>query len=220
MPMNRLTQRAYLLAAVLAAAGGLYQISGAAKGPQRTEAWMQQTALTGFGKYKTMVDASLPGKVSYEMDKGTYNELKPFGIVARILSDGERGYDVTLIASSDKASFHDPRTCFTAQGWELSGEEIVAVDTKTRGPVEITFTHLKKDGGDKVGAFFYRGPDGFTATTLGLKKQMLWSQFKGVKAESVFYRFIPQEASTTKEQLLAFVRDYLDASNAPTHGYF
>lgn len=219
--MEGLKKRAYALAAIFVLAGGFYQISGASKGPQRTEAWMQETAIKGFGDYRTQANPDLLGTISYAMDKATYTELRPFGIVARIMSDGTQSYDVTLIASSDKASFHDPRTCFTAQGWELSNEEQVPIETKTRGTVLVTVTRLKGRDGEKVGAFFYRGPDGFTPTTAGLKIQMLKSQiFSGSNAESVFYRFIPSESSTTKEQLVAFVKDYLDASNAPTHGYF
>ena len=217
--MEGLKKRAYGLAAIFVLAGGFYQLSGASKGPQRTETWMEQTALKGFGKFKTQV--ALPGDVSYRMDKATYAELDPYGIVARVMSDGVRSYDVTLIASSSKNSFHDPRVCFTAQGWELSEEEHLPIVTKTRGTILATVTKLKGKNGVQYGAFLYRGPEGFTPTTTGLKIQMFKSQLlHGQNAEGVFYRFIPSDVGTTKEQLVDFVRDYLDASDAPTHGYF
>lgn len=217
--MKDIKIRAYALAAAFVVAGGIYQISGAAKGPTRTESWMQETALTSFGNYRT--EGNLPGNVSYVMDPTTYKELEPFGIVARIMSDGTHSYDVTLIASSSKASFHDPRVCFTAQGWELSAEEEVPIETKTRGVVTATFARLKGKNGEQYGAFLYRGPEGFSPTTLGLKWQLFRSQLlRGQQAEGVFYRFIPQDRGTTKDQLIGFIRDYLDASTEPTHGYF
>ncbi len=217
--MEGLKKRAYALGAIFALAGGFYQVSGAAKGPERTEPWMQKTAITRFGKYKT--ESNLPGDVTYKMDKTTYDALQPFGIVARIMDDGRKGFDVTLIASANKNSFHDPRVCFAAQGWELSQEQPVKIETQTRGIVTATVTQLKGKDGVKWGAFFYRGPEGFSPTTLGLKWQMFKRQmFHGENAEGVFYRFIPSQSDTTKEELAAFVRDYLDASNGPTKGYF
>ena len=211
--------RSYALAGALAMAGGVYQLSRATKGPVRTEAWMEQTALKGFGKYRT--ESNMAGDVTYRMDKATYAELQPFGIVARIMNDGNRSYDVTLIASSTKASFHDPRVCFTAQGWELGEQGHETIHTKTRGDIQATVARLKGTDGEKWGAFLYRGPEGFTPTTNGLKLQMFKEQlFHGRDAEGVFYRFIPTDSKTTKEEMVAFVRDYLDASDAPTHGYF
>lgn len=217
--MEGLKKRAYALGAIFLLAGGVYQISGAAKGPERTEKWMEETAISNFGNYRTQTDRQ--GGVTYRMDKTTYETLQPFGIVARIMSDGNQGYDVTLIASANKASFHDPRVCFSAQGWELSDEQATTIETKTRGPVVATITKLKGKDGIKWGAFLYRGPDGFTPTTLGLKKQMFLRQLvRGEPSEGVFYRFIPSQNDTSKEQLVAFIRDYLDASYQPTHGYF
>ena len=41
-------------------------------------------------------------KVSYKMDKQTYDMLTPFGIVARTFRKDQRQFDVVLIAGNDK----------------------------------------------------------------------------------------------------------------------
>ena len=38
--------------------------------------------------------------------------------------------------------------------------------------------------------------------------------------DAVFYRFMADSRSTTKEELLKFIGDYLDAANASSEGYF
>src|SRR5262245_27555564 len=49
---------------------------------------------------------------SYKTSKFVYDALVPtVGILARVYRDHDLTYDVTLIASRDKGSFHDPRIC-------------------------------------------------------------------------------------------------------------
>jgi hypothetical protein len=155
------------------------------------------------------------------MDADTYKELSPYGIVARMLSDGTRQFDVVLIASQQKGSFHDPRVCFTAQGWQLDDESTTMVPTGSRGPVPVSVADMKSDQGERWGAYFYRGPYGFAATANDLKAQMFrYSLLNAKNADGVFYRFIAEDSDATKDDLVKFISSYLDASARYGSGYF
>ncbi|HRF58467.1 MAG TPA: exosortase-associated EpsI family protein [Fimbriimonadaceae bacterium] len=221
--MERLTKRAAILGVVFIALGGVFMTLARADKISRTETWMEGKAPGSFGDFKVRRDPDNPeSTVSYRMDDMTYQTLVPYGIVARIFESATQAYDAVVIASSDKDSFHDPRVCFTAQGWVIDSEETATLKTKTRGEVPVTLAQLShKDKGRRWTIFAYKGPDGFTATTSALKIQMLAHQLKTLKnAEGVFYRFIPIYGTTTKEQLMDFVSSWLDEANKTSDGYF
>ena len=219
--MEGLTKRAYLLAALFLAGGAAAHLSLPSSGPVRTEKWMEQESLKSFGRYRMKeADPSDP-EVSYRMDKNTYDTLAPYGIVARDLSNGDVSFDVVLIASEAKSTFHDPRVCFTAQGWQLDQDVAATVSTKTRGVVPVSLARIHSDNGDRWAAFCYRGPDGFTLGATSLKMQMFkYSLLHARAVDGVFYRFIGEDAQTSKEELLKFIGNYLDASAKHGTGYF
>lgn len=221
--MERLTKRAVALGVVFIALGGVFMTLARADKISRTENWMEEKAPMSFGAYKVRRDPDNPDStVSYRMDEMTYKTLVPYGIVARIFESATESFDAVVIASSDKDSFHDPRVCFTAQGWVIDSEETATLKTKTRGEVPVTLAKLNhKDKGRRWTVFFYKGPAGFTATTSALKIQMLSHQLATLKnAEGVFYRFIPIYESTTQDQLMSFVADWLDQANKSSDGFF
>lgn len=158
---------------------------------------------------------------SYKMDEMTYTELKPFGIVSGIFQKEQRQFDVVLIASNRKESFHDPRLCFTSQGWTLLNEETVEIDT-TRGRIPVTLAQMRsKDGNPQITAFFYKGQGGYFSSAQAFAFDSLKRQLKGsIDLEGVFYRFIPLWAGATEEDLKAFIAKYLDEADKTSGGYF
>ena len=220
--MEGLIKRTYVVVALAAATGILVHATARAGAISRTESWMEKTAIKGFGPWEMRDTDFRHPQVSYKMNEASYKELVPYGIVARVLDNGKGdSIDTVLIASSNKASFHDPRVCFTAQGWEIRGEETVKLSTATRGEIPVTLaTMFHKDQGERPAIYFYRGPAGFAPTTTSLKVQMLKVQvIEGRNPEGVFYRFMPVKGVTTDE-LKKFVGDYMDASGKATGNYF
>ncbi len=219
--MEGLMVRVYGLAGLFLLGGLFAHLATPPAGPPKTEAWMERTALKEFGSFKMASYDQGDPEVSYKMDAATYKELAPYGVVARDLSDGNRTFDVVLIASQAKASFHDPRVCFTAQGWQLEQEAKAMAPTASRGDVPVSVAQMKTENGELWAAYFYRGPYGFAATTNDLKLQMFrYSLTNEKNADGVFYRFIAEDPSSTKEDLVKFIATYLDASAVKTAGYF
>lgn len=219
--MERLKKRTYVLAAVLIVAGLAIQLTpriSLAAG--KSEDQLEKLAPTQVGEYK-MVRGTEDPEQTYKMDKMTYDELKPFGIVSRVFEQGPRRFDVVLIASNRKESFHDPRLCFTSQGWTLLDEEQSDVQT-SRGPIPITFARMKSiDGEPQITAFFYRGKNGYYATAQRFAFDNLLRQLTGsIDLEGVFYRFIPLYSGATRDELVEFIQQYLEEARKTSGGYF
>ena len=160
--------------------------------------------------------------VSVHQPQMVYDTLHPtVGIIERVYEAPEQAYDVTLIASTDRASFHDPRVCFTAQGHNIVNEEAVTIHTATRGDIPATFAQMKSEGNsDEVAVFFYRGPHGFHGTTMSLKWSLFWDQLLGRgNRDGVFYRFVAIR-DTDRERLLRFIGLYMDEAGKLSGGYF
>jgi hypothetical protein len=225
--MEGLKKRALVAVAVLLVAGTAIAFSKRSSGDKKTEEWMLDHVPMTFGKYTAQSSAENP-KYSYKMDEVTYKTLQPYGIVARVFvhEDTKEEYDAVVIASESKDSFHDPRVCFSAQGWSLSNQWIEVVDTKTRGKVPVTLVVMDGAERNRVAAFLYKGPGNkFYGNTQRLKVAMFFEQMKGGKhIEGVFYRFIPtnldpnDKDQTTKVK--RFIAEFVDAVNETSGGYF
>lgn len=220
--MEGLNTRSMFLACVMASAGAWVMFSSKVDTLKRTE-----DELLAMAPMKVAGMDYLPaaedGRFSYKMDEMTYRVLAPFGIVARQYTDGVKGFDAVLIASRSKASFHDPRVCFSAQGFTLEKMIPSTVVTKSRGTVPITLITMTSDKmRNQLAAFFYRGPGGkFYGSTQKLKLALLWEQFSfGKDIDGVFYRVFPTNETTTEEELKKFIGDWLDAANESSKGYF
>lgn len=219
--MEGVALRAYGFAALMLAGGAFARFGTPTAQAPKTEAWLENQSLRSLGRYKMEPPTTSDPNVTYKIDAATYKELAPYGIVARVFSDGLRRFDVLLVASQEKGSFHDPRVCFSAQGWQLNDESTIRVRTKLRGPVPISIADMNSDEGDRWGAYFYRGPYGFAASTNDLKLQMFrYSLLNARNADGVFYRFIAEDPGSTKDDLVQFISDYLDSSARYGTGYF
>lgn len=220
--MEKLRSRVLVFAGIMLALGTFNIITGmAGHGPGKTEQWMESQTPDEVDELAFMPSSENPEQ-SYRMDDRTYEYLAPYGIVARLYGNANRSYDVVLIASRSRASFHDPRVCFSGQGWTLVEQTTETVKSKTRGEVKVTLTTM--DGPRKKGAlaaFLYRGPSGFHPSTVGLKWDMFVQRLMNrTNTDGVFYRFIPQQDKVTKEELLDFIGKFLDAANESSNGYY
>ncbi|MCW5941198.1 MAG: exosortase-associated EpsI family protein [Fimbriimonadaceae bacterium] len=218
--MERLTKRTMVFAGVLLAAGAIFALSPKPNFKDKNETWMEQRAPKQVPGFRFAASPENP-ECSYKMDKLTYDTLRPYGIVARKYESADKTFDVVLIASREKESFHDPRVCFTAQGWNIVREERVQIPTG-RGVIPASFAYMQHaQYGDNIAVFFYRGPGGFTNGTTRLKWDIFLEQLKNSEnIDGVFYRFMPLYRGATKEQLAEFIATYMDASAETSGGYF
>ncbi len=168
-----------------------------------------------------------PGQ-SYKMTAQSYEVLKPFGIVCRIFKDQGDTYEAVVIASNSKDSFHDPRVCFSAQGWTIEKFMPTDIPTKERGVIpatiiEVTSAETRK----QLAAFIYKGPGNrFYAKTNDLKYAFLFEEIKGgTDLNGVFFRFMPKFENATlsaeeqKAKLVTFISEFMDESNRTSKGF-
>ncbi|MFY9233268.1 MAG: hypothetical protein WAO58_02290 [Fimbriimonadaceae bacterium] len=157
--MEKLRFRTILIGAFLIAVGIAIQVAPATNLSPKDEVFMEKSAPTKVGEFSFYGDTlgKKPNQ-SYAIGQEAYDILRPFGIVGRVYATGSDGYDVLLVSSNKKESFHDQRVCFTASGWTLTGQTQDVLET-ARGQVPISFVTMKhRLKGDRVAALFYKGP--------------------------------------------------------------
>lgn len=184
------------------------------------EKWMEKRAPDVAAGMKYFASAENPEQ-SYKVGEVNYKVLKPYGIVGRRYEQLGIGYDVMLIASGNYESFHDPRVCFTSQGWNIVADQEATVVSKTRGTFKVTLVNMENQGQKSVAVYFYKGPKAFHAKTSPLKLEMFKAALAGQQdVDGVFYRIMPVDPLIPAEELLKFVAEYLDASKESSQGYF
>lgn len=223
-----ITKRVLVLGVALCAIGVGFAFAAKAQAPKEKvdEVWMAKRAPAEVDGFRFIASAENPLE-SYRMDQGTYDMLDPFGIVSRIYRKVDKSYDVVLIASDKRESFHSPNVCLPAQGWNMSNEHDEKITTKTRGTIPVTVAELDPPNhtGKEYIAFFYRVQDRFIArggaSIFILTLAMFEGPMKGnFDMNTVFYRFTSQHPGATKEELLKFVGDYLDTAYNTSNHYF
>jgi hypothetical protein len=221
--MEGLTKRTFIFGGIVAALALAILFLPKRVTSGLTEAQMEDFAPMTVGNFQFSGSPQNP-KQSYKMDEKTYRLLQPYGIVSRIYTDGNKSYDVILIAGHSKENFHDPRVCFTAQNWNITEDKEVTVETKERGTVPITIVKISQfSGGGKssMAAFFYRGPTGFYPNTPNLGRAMLMGPLTWhFNTDAVFYRVMPISDNVNEEDLKDFVAKYLDAAKPTSNGFF
>lgn len=220
--MEELRKRSFILGGLLVLIGAFFILSPKQSYADKTELWMEQKAPRIVGDYVMEPNNINPSLgYTYKMDDSTYETLKPYGIVARRYTGKGKNFDVILIASRSKDSFHDPTVCFTAQGWTFDQQQEIQIDTD-RGKIPATFVEMRsKTSGKAIALFFYRGPHDYYPSTDTIRRGLFFEQLKGSKdVDGVFYRFIPNHQNATKEELLDFVRQYLIEAKKTSGGYF
>ena len=218
--MEGLRKRLYVLAGLFAAIGIVFLALPSKAESVVTESWMENHGPEIVDGFEYVKSAENP-KISYKSDKGTYEQLRPFGIVARKYRKGERMFDVVLIAGNDKENFHDPHVCFRAQGWTFDQDQVVNIPTKTRGNIPATLAQISSQGKKTIALFFYRGPKGFYPSTPNLGAAMLLGPLTGnFQTDAVFYRFMPEFDGAQTQDVIDFAGKFMDTAYKPSNGYF
>ncbi len=218
--MERLKLSLYATAAVMVAFGVYVRFVVNPKVHAKTEQELCALAPAKVGDYAFVENPQTPGQ-TYKMDQRTYDTLQPFGIVSRVYQSPRDSYDVVLIVSENKQSFHDPRWCFDAQGWQILQDNITTIRTKTCGEVPVAVVMLGQDKTRRAAAFFYKGPGGYFASMRSMQFAIMKAAITGhPNLTGTFYRFMPTNESTSVDQLLAFTAEYLDAAKASSGGYY
>jgi hypothetical protein len=219
--MEGLKQRSFILAGVLLAAGvfALMRTSQASES-KLSEAQMQELAPTAVPGYQVV-----PGPegiaYSYKMEKSTYETLKPFGIVARQYT-GETGpWDVVLISSDSHESFHDPKICFSGQGWTFDASREETLELPDKRQIPMTVVEMTGPVAKSLAVYFYKGPKGFVANPKRLQMDMFSEVLVGKKPViSTFYRFMPSSPGADLVQMKEFIKSYMTAAQEQSGGVF
>ncbi len=220
--MEGLGVRLWILALLLLGGAFLFAVQRPNRvHADRSEKWLESQAPAMVSGVRFESSSTNPSQ-SFEMDAKTYELLQPYGIVSRVYHLDGQSFEVVLIASRSKQSFHDPRVCFSGQGWELEGQTIARIPTKTRGEVQVTMAKLDGPAAqNRLAAYTYKGPSGFSATTIGLQKQLFLEQIKGnADPEGVFYRFIALNDDADVATFREFIGNYLDEAKQSSNGFF
>lgn len=204
---------------VLVAAGMFINLSPRAGALQRSEAWLETQCPVTVGRY-IAASSSENVKQSYRMPQSAYDTLKPFGIVCRTYSNGEKTFDVVIIASDKAESFHDPRVCFSSQGVDMTDETTDVMRTTARGVIPVTVVTTKSNDAQSVAAYFYRGPGKMCAAPKSLANDMFFRELATGRAQDgVFYRFISEYPGATKADLIEFMQAYVEEAHKTSNGY-
>jgi len=203
-----------VLAALLAGGGVMNNVSSLTAGNKKPESWLEDHMPTAVGDFS--LEASGGSKVSYRMDKSTYEELDPIGIAAqRFKGPNGVGYDAVTIAGDGMKSFHDQRWCFNAQGWTIVESKDAEAPTKAFGKVPVTLVKIERPStGAQYAVFTLRGPSGFHREIPSASKDWFWYELlKQKKYIGFFYRVMPTSGTLTADQVLQFTGSYIDAAN-------
>lgn len=218
--MEGLIKRTWIVAGIVLAYGAFTMYVPPRRQKPVNEDWMAQNAPETVSGYGYQPSAEDPG-CSYKMGDVTYSTLQPSGILARLYKSGDKVYDVVLIASDNSVSFHDPRVCFTASGWDITGQKQAKLETQTRGEIPVTVVQMKGDGENKSALYFYKSPSGFESVARKMRWNMLLGELMhGRNDQGVFYRFIPMSSNISDAELQKFAATYLDEANKTSKGFF
>lgn len=217
--MERLRRNTIALGITLACIGAAIQFAPKAQAtPGHTETWMETKLPKQVGKY-SMVIGDSGAEQTYKMPQATYTELNPYGIVCRVFRSGADMVDVVIISSNRKESFHDPKVCFTAQGWTFGELKEEMIDTEL-GKIPATVASMTDKNGRKAQTvFFYKDADNYYAAPQSMTWNMLKRRvFFKPNSDGVFYRFIGLNEGMNKEKLNKFISDFLVESKRTSEG--
>lgn len=203
--------RALLLAGLFAVFGVGALLRPRSDAHHVDEAWLERTYPAAVGGYSAVPSPDGSKGHSYKMDETTYQALQPYGIVARTLTNGQKYYDVVVIAGDQPDTFHNPVACFGSQEWKVLSSETLRLATKTHGEVNATVTKAEKNGEQYTALYTFEGPDATYGTNSDLINDLFWSQLKSGKIQTAtFFRFMAPTPSGDDAALRRFAVDYLD----------
>ena len=219
--MERLTvtKKLGILCGLFLATGATLNFAPRPKQVERTEKEIADMIPDRVGNFQAEL---APGSYcSYKMEQVNYDVLQPWGIVPRIFVSGDEKYEVVVIASRKKESFHDPQVCLTAQGWNLSNQRVDTVQTKTRGMVPVTLFDMAKNGDHRTAMYFLKTTQGYYAEFGKVK----WDMFKykflhaGKDDEGAFVRILPNGIRDV-DKMKAFAANWIDEATKTSKNYY
>jgi len=216
--MEVTAKRVLVLSSVLILFGVAALVQPRSRGSWKSEQWVEGALPTRVGDF-IMKPSSQDPAVSYKATPFEYEALRPFGIVGRIFDNGKREYDSSAVVGNDRDCFHDPNFCMAGQYYNISGEHMVQLETKTRGVVPVSVMSAEDNDGKRLVAFCYLGPHGFHPTQDSLYADWFWTELLlGKPKIGAYYRFMTTTESDTEANLLDFAKAYLDAAKATSKG--
>ncbi|MBL8065749.1 MAG: hypothetical protein JNM34_07810 [Chthonomonadaceae bacterium] len=209
-----------VLAAILVGFGVLNNSAALRTSGRPSESWVHEMSPSAFEGYTLKPDK--PGsKTSYVMGEVVYKELDPVGITGQYFVDNRgQSWDAVIVVGDRMESFHDQRWCFKAQGWDIKSEENAKVKTKAHGDVPIKLVQIARgNSAPTYATFTFKGPTAFHEDIPGLSQDFfMYELFKQKKYLGTEYRIIPQFMSATKEDVLKFTGQYIDAVSTSSQG--
>jgi hypothetical protein len=212
---------AYVLATALVGAGA-FAVAQSTSSPKKRmdEKAMQEKAPKSIPGHQ-MIPGPEGLAYSYKMPDSTYHTLKPYGIVAQTFTDGNVMYDVVLISSDNHESFHDPKICFSGQGWTFNSTREESIKLADGRMIPATIVEMQGPTGESSAVYFYKGPSGFRSKPQALQLDMFKEVLFGRKpTDSTFYRFMPSGPGVTLEQLKGFIKTYMVSAASESGGFF
>lgn len=220
------------LVVVLAAFGVMNNLYALKVGDRPSEQWVLDRAPTSVNDFALQPSAA-GSKVSYRMDDVVYKELDPVGIAGQRFMKGSIGFDAVVVVGDRMESFHDQRWCFTAQGWTITKEEEATVQTKSYGSIPVKLVEIvRANTSPTYAAFTFRGAPEFHKSSFSFDKvpkfysdipsmshgYFMYELVRQKKFVGSEYRVIPGYMGATKDEVLKFTADYIDAVNASSKG--
>jgi len=187
---------------------------------QKDEAWLESSVPVEFGNYE-LVKGDAGDRVTYKMDKTTYEVLSPVGISGQVFRDREgRSYDAVIIAGLGMHSFHDQRWCFEGQGFQILDDTTTTIKTKAYGELEVMSLTLKRDGRPSQPALFvFKSPTRFSTNYHAAKFDFVVKQLLTARPHMGFsFRFIGMTEDMTAEQLKTFATEFMDKVHETSKG--
>lgn len=202
------------LVAVLCVFGFMNNVYALKLNGRPTETWLHSQVPDQVGAFALQPDGP-NSKVSYKMGEVVYKELDPVGIAAqKYAGPGGQSFDAVIVSGDRMESFHDQRWCFKAQGWDIKSEEDAMLQTQSHGAVPAKLVQITRTGVLPAYAVFtFRGPSKFHSDISSLSRDYFFYElFRQKKYVGTEYRVIPLFAGSTKEDVLKFTADYVDAT--------
>ncbi|MBS1722251.1 MAG: hypothetical protein JSS66_04505 [Armatimonadetes bacterium] len=208
------------LTGILVGFGVFNNVGSLTNGSRPPESWLEEKVPVRVG------DAELSNpegnsRICYKMGDAAYKELDPIGITGqRFRAPGGKLWDVAVVAGNNMESFHDQRWCFKAQGWDLMEETQSSLKTKTYGEIPVSVVKIQRSGYTPTFAVFtFRGPSKFHADIPSTSKDFfMYELMKQKKFIGFEYRVIPEFPNATKEDVLQFTADFIDAAHDSSGG--
>lgn len=184
----------------------------------KTEDWLYSLMPESMPESSLMQSLD-DSRVTYKMDKSTYETLDPIGIACQQWRTPTGNYDAVIIAATQMGAFHDQQICFRAQGWNILTVKNREVETKSHGSVPFTVMELENNlGAKQFGIYAFRPPGGFSGYAngdIGFVKYELSTLKPGI---GFSYRFIGLDNDQTEDDVINFAKTFLEDAKESSNG--